>query len=38
MVTIHPRPRLIHLRSDGEDGMQMTITTSRGDFEVILMA
>lgn len=35
MATIHPKPKLLHLRSDGDDGMQMTVTTSRGEFEVM---
>ena len=35
MVSIHPRPRMILLRSDGDGGLDLTVTTSRSDFEVL---
>lgn len=35
MATIHPKPRLVSLRDDGDGGLDMIITTARQEFEVL---
>jgi hypothetical protein len=35
MSTIHPKPKLVNIRDDGDGGLQITITTHRNEFEVL---
>jgi len=35
MATIHPKPKLLTLRDDGDGGLDIIITTSRQEFEVL---
>jgi hypothetical protein len=35
MATIHPKPKLVNIRDDGDGGLQLTVTTHRSEFEVM---
>lgn len=35
MAAIHPKPKLVTLRDDGDGGLDIIITTSRQELEVL---